>query len=308
MTKEHIHSIIKVSDMKGLIFINPFLVPAQSVHQAQRLKEEFNKRGVEVAVITDGFSQVEIDGESAKIGLGAIDFAIYLDKDKYLSEILEKSGLRLFNKHTAVRVCDDKGQTYIALSGQGIKFPKTIFGGLCYRKDLPIKEEWADKIASVLGYPIIIKESFGSMGKGVHKADNRKELLEVMEQVKLKPHLFQEYLSLKKGVDVRVIVIGGKAVASMERRNQNDFRSNVGQGGHGEKIELPSKFKQVAEKCAKVLGLDYCGVDLLYGNDGEPYVCEVNSNAFFDGIEEVSGVNVAGAYADYVIETIKRGK
>ena len=125
-----------------------------------------------------------------------------------------------------------------------------------------------------------------------------------MNQVKLKPHLFQEYIPFKKGVDVRVIVIGGKAVACMERRNDNDYRSNVGQGGQGVKIELPESFKAVAENCAEILGLDYCGVDLLYGKDGEPIVCEVNSNAFFDGIESVSGVNVAKKYAEYIIKTI----
>ncbi|MBO7344835.1 MAG: RimK family alpha-L-glutamate ligase [Clostridia bacterium] len=290
--------------MKGVIFINPFLVPEQSVHQAERLKTEFNNLGVDIDIISDGFSRVQVDGKETLIDICAPDFAIYLDKDKYLSEILEKSGLRLFNRHDAVRVCDDKGQTYIALTGKGVKFPKTIFGALCYKNDGEIKDEWVNSIFQNLGFPIIVKESFGSMGKGVHLANDKAELLKIMNQVKLKPHLFQEYIPFKKGVDVRVIVIGGKAVACMERRNDNDYRSNVGQGGQGVKIELPESFKAVAENCAEILGLDYCGVDLLYGKDGEPIVCEVNSNAFFDGIESVSGVNVAKKYAEYIIKTI----
>ena len=290
--------------MKGVIFINPFLVPEQSVHQAERLKTEFNNLGVDIDIISDGFSRVQVDGKETLIDICAPDFAIYLDKDKYLSEILEKSGLRLFNRHDAVRVCDDKGQTYIALTGKGVKFPKTIFGALCYKSDGEIKDEWVNNIFQNLEFPIIVKESFGSMGKGVHLANDKAELLKIMNQVKLKPHLFQEYIPFKKGVDVRVIVIGGKAVACMERRNDNDYRSNVGQGGQGVKIELPESFKAVAENCAEILGLDYCGVDLLYGKDGEPIVCEVNSNAFFDGIESVSGVNVAKKYAEYIIKTI----
>ncbi len=290
--------------MKGHIFINPFLVPMQSVHQAERLTEEFNKLGVEIEVVSDGFSRVSLSDNGAVIDIPRVDFAVYLDKDKYLSEILEKNGVRLFNCHDAVRVCDDKAQTYIALSGKGVKIPKTVFGGLCYSKELSVKNEWAEKIANTLGFPVIIKESFGSMGKGVYKADNLQELIAVMEKVKLKPHLYQEYISHKVGVDVRVIVIGGKAVASMERYNENDFRSNVAQGGNGKKIDLPESFKCVAEKCAQVLGLDYCGVDLLYSVDSQPIVCEVNSNAFFDGIEQVTGVNVAKAYAEHIIKTI----
>ncbi len=294
--------------MKGLIFINPFLVPKESVHQAERLKEEFNKLGVEVEVVSDGYLRVAAAGDNAFVNLISPDFAIYLDKDKYLSEILEKGGIRLFNKHEAVRVCDDKGETYIALIGQGVKFPKTVFGALCYNESLEVKRESAKSIGETLGYPVIVKESFGSMGNGVYKADTEDELFDIMKKIKTRPHLFQQYIGVKKGVDVRVIVIGGRAVAAMERVNQNDFRSNVARGGKGVKIKLPDKFKATAEKCAKVLGLDYCGVDLLYGDDGEPIVCEVNSNAFFNGIEEAAGVNVAKIYAEHIIATIKNNK
>ena len=90
----------------------------------------------------------------------------------------------------------------------------------------------------------------------------------------------------------------------MQRENEFDFRSNVAQGGKGTPIDLPPKFKETAEKCAKVLGLSYCGVDLLYGNDGEPYVCEVNSNAFISGIEKVTGFNVAKTYAEYILSCL----
>ena len=292
--------------MKGIIFINPYLVPEQSVHQAQRLKDEFNKRGIEIEIISDGFSRIVIEGKRATVDMCAPDFAIYLDKDKYLSEVLEKGGLRLFNKHSAVRVCDDKGQTYIALAGKGVNFPKTIFGGLCYDEKLKIDAKWAEKIAKELGYPVIVKESYGSMGKGVYKADNFNQLLEIMEKVKTKPHLYQEYLPYKVGTDIRVIVIGGKAVASMERENKTDFRSNVAQGGSGKKIKLFAEFREVAEGCAEILGLDYCGVDLIYGPNGQMYVCEVNSNAFFEEFEKITGVNVAGEYADYIIKTMQK--
>ena len=238
--------------------------------------------------------------------LSSADFIIYLDKDKYQSQLLTKLSVRLFNSHEAIRLCDDKAETYIALSNVGINLPKTIFGALCYNKDLSIKEEWADKIIDSLGLPVIVKESFGSMGKGVYKADDKESLLSIMEKVKLKPHLFQQYISKKVGVDVRVIVIGGKAVCAMERVNESDFRSNVARGGSGVKVELSPEFKSVAEKCAQVLNLDYCGVDLLYGENNEPIVCEVNSNAFIGGIESATGFNVAKAYCEYILNELSK--
>ena len=213
-------------------------------------------------------------------------------------------GIKLFNSHKSIRVCDDKGLTTLALTDKGVNLPKTIFGALCYNKDMPIDKEWAKKIADSLGFPLIVKESFGSMGKGVYLANDFDELIVVMNQLKLKPHLFQEYLGTRRGVDVRVIVVGGKAVCAMQRENQSDFRSNVAQGGKGTPIELPIEFRKTAEKCAEVLGLSYCGVDLLYGKDGQPFVCEVNSNAFISGIEKVTGFNVAKSYAEYILSCL----
>ena len=116
---------------------------------------------------------------------------------------------------------------------------------------------------------------------------------------KLVPHLYQKRVG-KRGEDLRVLVVGGKAVACMRRKNEADFRSNVELGGRGEPASPPASFLRAAERCAAVLGLDYCGVDVL-DEKGEPYICEVNSNALFNEAERVTGVNVAGAYAEHML-------
>lgn len=292
--------------MKGKIILNAFLRPIESVLQAQRLQEEFKRFGVSVEIVNDGFLRSQIVGNEIVTDLFDCDFIIYLDKDKYLSKELENKGLRLFNRHDAIRVCDDKGETYIALSNKGINIPDTIFGALCYSNEDQISREATKEIIAKLSLPIIVKESYGSMGKGVYLAKSEDELFDLMQKLKLKPHLFQRYVKAEKGTDYRVIVIGEKAVASMKRHNDLDFRSNIARGGYGEKIDLPKEFIALAEKCAKELGLDYCGVDILKDEQGEPVVCEVNSNAFFDGIEKATGVNVAKLYAEYVIKTINK--
>ncbi len=291
--------------LKGNIIINAYKLPVQSVRQAERLKEEFNLLGVETEILSSEYLRSLVDSNGLKTYLPKADFTIYLDKDKYLSSILERLGQRLFNSHSAIRVCDDKGETVINLAGKGFLLPKTIMGELCYSSEKKVSLDKAKNIAKELGFPVIVKESFGSMGKGVYLASSEEELLFIMEKLKLIPHIYQEYIGYKKGTDVRVIVVGGKAVASMIRKNPSDFRSNIALGGTGEKIELNSSFKETAEGIAKELKLDYCGIDLLFGEDGEPYVCEVNSNAFFGEIEKITGVNVARLYAEHVLACVK---
>ena len=143
------------------------------------------------------------------------------------------------------------------------------------------------------------------MGKGVYKADSRDELRFIMNTLKMKPHFFERYISSSAGKDVRVIVVGDRAIACMQRRSAHDFRSNIELGGRGEKVELSREFEDIAIRAAKALGLVYAGVDILYGEGGKPVVCEVNSIAFFGEIERVSGINVARAYAEEIVRLLK---
>lgn len=294
--------------MKGYIIINPFGIPGQNVHQAQRLKEEFSKKGVQAEILTDAFLRAKIENGNLHTTLIDGDFIIYLDKDKYLSGILDGLGIKTFNTHNAIRVCDDKGETYIALANKGFNLPKTQFAPMCYSAKCLITEQYVQNLESFIGYPMIVKTSYGSCGSGIYKVDNRQQLLPVMENLKTLPHMYQEYLGKEVGKDIRVIVIGGKAVAGMIRSNNNDFRSNIALGGKGEKIDLESEkyapIKEVSQRVASTLGLEYCGVDILKGNNDEPVICEVNSNAFFEGIESVTKINVAQIYASHVIESV----
>jgi RimK family alpha-L-glutamate ligase len=293
---------------RALILVNAYSRLISATNQPIRLREEFNKLGVEVDIKPNSIDTAMIIEGNAVSFIKDYDFVIYLDKDKYTSSLLEKTGIRLFNRHEAIRICDDKMDTHIRLAGHGISMPDTIGGLLCYNEEASIDEVITriELIEEKLGYPCIIKECYGSLGAKVYCADNREELLTRMDKVKLKSHLFQKLISSSRGRDVRVIVIGGKAICGMQRSSMTDFRSNIELGGVAEPIELSRPFIEISERVAHILELDYCGIDILYGENGEPIVCEVNSNAFFAAMESVSGVNVAAKYAQYIYETIYR--
>ena len=289
---------------RAIIITNAYSTLPTGLNQAERLKTEFAHLGVNAEIRRNGFfAYLDGDGELVNV-LKGYDFCVYLDKDKYASAILEKSGLRLFNSHKAVRVCDDKMETHLALTGHGVPMPPTVGGLLCYDAEATVKADDIGFIEKTLGYPVVVKECYGSLGKGVYKADDRRELETLCEKLKCKSHLFQKFISSSAGKDIRVIVIGGKAVAAMQRKSDKDFRSNLELGGTAKPVEIDDCLRDICELTAKTLALDYCGIDLLYGENGGYLVCEVNSNAFFGGIERVTGVNVARLYAEYICKEI----
>lgn len=284
----------------GLIIVNGFWENESTRHQVRSLTEEFSARGVTMELKKGNELPVLLDGGNAVSRIGSPDFVIYLDKDIHTAELLEKTGIPLFNSAETVRLCDDKMLTYVALSGHGIAIPKTISSPVMYR---PVSDDFIQTVEREIEYPVVVKQVYGSMGKSVYLARTREELTAIREKLKLLPHLYQRHVGASHGLDIRVIVIGGKAVASMRRENPSDFRSNVELGGVGTKCALTDAQRTLAERAAAILGADYCGVDLIPSDEGD-YLCEVNSNAFFLGITRATGVNVAGLYADYVMKKL----
>lgn len=291
--------------MKGLILKNAFFSATEYDSQTERLKEELEAMNVETDVMRNDSFPISVDGR-IRNKLSGYDFCVYLDKDKYILKALELSGLRTFNSYDAIETCDDKMTTCLALSGHGIEMPLTLPGTLCYDPCAEISEEKADIVGGALGYPLVVKTAYGSRGTGVFLVNDRRELLMKMRELKLTPHLFQKFIPESRGKDLRVIVIGGKVIGGMIRKSESDFRSNVALGGKAEACPVSEQAEQVCRKCAKILGLDYCGIDLLFGKNQTPLVCEVNSNAFFYGFERATDINVARQYAEYIVGQLRK--
>lgn len=288
--------------MHGLIIMNAYPPADKFYRQANRLAEELRLLNISTDVLRNGelYALVTSQGETRSSLKEKYDFAVYLDKDKYLGRLLEQTGLKLFNSARSIEICDDKMQTYLALQGKGVRLAKSIPAPLCYTKNVSVNLDFLQAVAAELHFPLIVKKSYGSFGSGVRLVHGIPELIKTEEEFLYEPHFFQEYVESSKGRDVRVIVIGGQAFAAMERvAKDGEFRSNIELGGVGRKIDLSPEYAQTAERAAQALGLEYCGVDLLE-TENAPILCEVNSNAFFEGIEQTTGCNVAAAYAKHI--------
>ena len=289
--------------MNGIIIVNQTI--GHNQYKIERFKTEFEKKGVSLEVFVNDGTLAEIKNNEIKINLPAANFVLYLDKDIYLARLLEKAGYRLFNKADFIKLCDDKMLTFIACANEGIRMPRTIAGPLVYTDPQESNFAFLDKVIDEIGLPMIVKRVYGSLGEGVYLVETRDELFKLYSEIARNPIIFQEYVKTSYGKSIRVLIIDGKVFGSFIRRNKYDFRSNFGEEASSKVLENPAKYEGFAQEIADKLHIEYAGIDLLVYEDDNPILCEINSNAFFEEFEKVTGLNVASAYADMIINKVK---
>ena len=288
--------------MHGLIITNQEI--GHNAYKIERFEEEFSKLGISLDVLKNDGTLAEIKDNNIKVNIPNCDFVIYLDKDIYLARLLEKSGKRLFNKADFIKMCDDKMLTFVVCADKGIKMPDTFAGPLVYTSMEQPHLEFLDKVIKELGFPMVVKKVYGSLGEGVFLVQDKEELIALYTELCHSPILFQRYESNSIGKSIRVIVINGKVFGAFIRKNSGDFRSNFGTSAGSEKLENPEKYISFAQEIAEKLDIEYAGIDLLDDENGEPVMCEINSNAFFEEFEKTTGLNVAKAIAEMIKEKI----
>lgn len=226
--------------------------------------------------------------------------AVFWDKDLPLARRLESVGVRLINCADAVEICDDKQKTFERLDGK-LDLPETVIAPLTYDVSQG-DERFPELVERRIGYPTVVKELSGSQGRQVYLAEDRAELKELYRTLIHKPHLYQKFVGKERGTDVRVYIVGGKAVGAVKRTNTTDFRSNAATGGVITPTELTAPLKAYAELAAKELKLEYGSTDFIPCGDGYAFI-EANSSAYMRGAES-AGIPLAGLYADYIREVI----
>jgi hypothetical protein len=147
-------------------------------------------------------------------------------------------------------------------------------------------------------FPIILKTLRGSKGVGVLFVESERALTSIIQLIfKTDSNadlIIQEYI--KTEFDVRVMILNGNIVATMQRDVlEGDFRSNYSQGAKVKKYNLTKLEIGQSLLAAKSVGGILSAVDFIPSSDPKnkpPYILEVNSSPGTEGIEEASGKNI----------------
>ena len=310
--------------MKGWLIVNRFLNNGSFSGLYDWLVEAAKKAGSELTLMTNADFIIRTDTRKVvhpDLMDERPDYVIFWDKDVRLARALEAAGLKLYNCAEAIEACDDKSLTCLKLAG-AVKMPATFNVPFTYAGTGYCDTGFLDMIEAHTGYPFVLKECFGSFGEQVYLIHSKEQCADILRSVDGRPCIIQEYVCPDDGIstedngkpqkdlrfrgrDIRIIVVGGRCIAAMERYNDNDFRANIALGGHALSYTPTQAEQNMALKVCKMLKLDYAGVDILTGSDGEPLLCEVNSNAHFRGIYECTGINAADAIIEHILSGTK---
>jgi ribosomal protein S6--L-glutamate ligase len=284
-----------------------------SLYSTRRLKEAGEKRGHDMRVIdylrcymniASHKPTVMFQGEALE-GYGAVIPRIGASYTFYGTAVVrqfEMMGVFPANESQAIARSRDKLRCLQLLARKGIGLPVTGFAHST--KDV-------DGLINIVGgAPLVIKLVEGTQGIGVVFAETHQAAQSVIQAFReLSAHiLVQEFIKEAKGSDIRCFVIGGRVVAAMKRQGApGEFRSNLHRGGKAEAIKLTPEERTTAVRSAKALGLNIAGVDILRSNHG-PVVMEVNSSPGLEGIEKVTGTDVAAKIIEFLESHAMPGK
>ena len=284
--------------MNCYILYNGFWNTNSVPDPVRRLAEAGKRLGYFLKPTPNTAFAAEIGGENR---FSAGDVVLCWDKDVRLLRVMEATGVKVYNCADAVALCDDKSLTHIELAKAGLPMPRTFIAPMTYVDYTEAGDDFLNTAAVELGFPLVMKECFGSLGEQVYLIENKGQLLENARRMKHRPFILQEFVKSSAGKDKRLYVVGGRVVAAMRRFSHTDFRANLGAGGHGEAYSPTEEEISLAVSACRVLGLDFAGVDLLDGPNG-PLICEVNASAHMAALEQCTGIDVAGEIVQYVLK------
>ncbi len=276
---------------------------ADLAHEARRFLSEGRKMDIDVRIIKPSQfdiyvtqsdrDSILIDGVAVPLPDFVFPYFNHHDQGYFILSIvrqLRRLGVHVFNRARTIETVRDKLHTHQILAASGIDTPDTMLA------KFPVDIEL---IENNIGFPVVVKTLNGALGIGVFLIESRGAFQDLMELVgETNPDLqliFQKFVSVSKGRDLRLLVVGGEVIAAMERRAQDGgFKANYTSGASVHNFDPDAEAIDIALRTADVLNIDIGGIDLLFKEGGGYTICEANTFPGFKGLEKASGVNVAG--------------
>jgi len=273
---------------------------------SKKLLEEAQNLKAEVEIINPFKSSLIIEKNSFSIfskgkkilpPSAAYRKTIITEKAKILEFFLWRAGARIINLRDKIpHHAKGKFGVYQLLAENQIPVPKSFL--LTNHRE---REFCLDFFHHQ--FPLIIKTNAGTHGIGVILCESKNSFISLTDYLLQKENelIIQEFIKTSFGKDKRIIILNQKILAAVERKNQKgDFRSNVFLGADVFPTDLNDQEEKVALKTMAVLGLNFGGLDMLYGENG-PVITEVNAPCDYSFVEKTTGVPISRAIVSFLL-------
>lgn len=278
-----------------------------------RLREAFTRLGANVSRRDFRTIGLALGGEASGIaGLAALPAAALVRSIPAgtfeevtlrlgLLHALEAMGVPVVNGPQAIERCVDKSMTSFLLHRAGLPTPPTWVTQsedearvLCDRE-------------AACGHRTVLKPLFGAQGRGLRLLEGSAEIPPPDEMGGV--YYLQRFMGATDGGwrDFRVFVVGGRAIAAMQRQGAG-WITNIGQGGRAEAAAAEGTLAALAVAAAEAVGAAHAGVDLIPAADGSWSILEVNSMPAWQGLQGVSDVDIASHLARDVLACVRPGR
>lgn len=206
-------------------------------------------------------------------------------------------GIPLVNSLDSILMARNKFLSLQALAQTGLPVPRTMFAN--------DPATLAQAVELLGGYPVVAKQVSGRQGQGVFLAESGREMTrEIMPLLdRTQGMLIQEFIAPEGRRDLRVMVAGSRVLGAMELFvRPGEFRSNYHLNHQVAAVDCSLELERTAMDASAALGLEISGVDLMIDRSGRTLIGEVNYSPGFQGLEAVTGLNIAGSILEHAID------
>ena len=261
------------------------------------LIKSFEDRGTTLEIIDDRRIIFDLHRKDIHTYDAVIERCINHSRALSALRIFNDWGILTVNSYAVASVCGSKLETSSALIREGVPSPRCM---------VAFSPDSALEAIETLGYPAVLKPAVGSWGRLLSKVNDRdaaEAILEHKERLGSYHHsifYIQEYID-KPARDIRAFVIGNETVAAIYRYSDH-WITNTARGATTQNCTVTDEIHSISVAAAQAVGGGILAVDLLETRDGQLLVNEVNYTMEFRNSIEVTGVDIPGAVADYVLQ------
>lgn len=258
------------------------------------LRDALEQRGAEVQRIDDRELVLDLSTPWRDVDV-VLERSLSQTHGLAALQVFEAWGVPTVNRYAVTALCADKLATSAALTSAAVPTPRTL---------VAFTAEAALEAVEQIGYPVVLKPLTGSWGRLLARINDR-DAAEALFEHKLRlgstehsVFYLQEHCD-KPSRDIRVFVIDGEPICAIYRDSEH-WITNTARGARTSNCPLTPDITRLSARASAAVGGGVLAVDLLEDGD-RLLVSEVNAGMEFRNSIDVTGVDIAGHVADYVL-------